>query len=307
MSRSFLHEPRFLSLSCRFALGLVLFLTAAGAGLGQPLFSFGAIADCQYADQPETNRKYRQSIQKLTDCVATLNERELAFVVHLGDFIDKDWKSFDAVSPIFERLRAPSYHVLGNHDFAVADERKKDVPARLKLKARYYDFAQGGFRFVVLDGNDISLIAHPKGTEEYKHAEAFHRALKRPSPTWNGALGDAQAKWLEATLAGADAAGEKAILFCHFPIYPANNHNLWNDTAVGQIIDRHRSVVAYVNGHNHAGNYGERNGVHYLTLKGMVDTTESAYSVIEVHRDRLEVVGFGRQEHRTLKHSEKQR
>ncbi|MFT4588329.1 MAG: hypothetical protein ACI8QF_002431, partial [Limisphaerales bacterium] len=39
--------------------------------------------------------------------------------------------------------------------------------------------------------------------------------------------------------------------------------------------------------------------------KGMVDTTESAYSVIEVYRDRLEVVGFGRQERRTLKLSAK--
>ena len=72
-----------------------------------------------------------------------------------------------------------------------------------------------------------------------------------------------------------------------------------------KIIDRHKSVVAYINGHNHAGNYGQQNGVHYLTLKGMVDTTESAYSVIEVYRDRLEVVGFGRQERRTLKLSAK--
>lgn len=289
----------------RTALGILFIVAVAEVGGAQPLFSFGAIADCQYADQAETTRKYRQSVQKLTDCVAALNQRELAFVVHLGDFIDKDWKSFDAVSPIFDRLKAPGYHVLGNHDFSVADEKKKNVPARLKMKSRYYDFTHGGFRFIVLDGNDISLIAYPKGSDAYKRAAAFHRALKRPSPTWNGALGDAQVKWLETTLAKADKAGEKAVLFCHFPIYPANNHNLWNDTKVAQIIDRHKSVVAYINGHNHAGNYGQQNGVHYLTLKGMVDTTESAYSVIEVYRDRLEVVGFGRQERRTLKLSAK--
>lgn len=288
-------------------LGMIaLFMFAlTGSGLGQPLFSFGAIADCQYADQPETKRKYRQSVGKLTECVAALNEKDLAFVVHLGDFIDKDWKSFDVVGPIFERLRAPRYHVLGNHDFSVADERKKDVPKRLAMKSRYYDFSHGGYRFIVLDGNDISLIAYPKGSEQYKRAEAFHRALKRPSPSWNGAVSDKQVAWLEETLSKADAAGEKAVLFCHFPVYPANNHNLWNDTKIGRMIESHGSVVAYINGHNHAGNYGERNGVHYLTLKGMVDTTTTAYSVIEVYQDRLEVVGFGRQERRTLKISAK--
>jgi calcineurin-like phosphoesterase family protein len=305
MNYSLFHRDLRWAVRCRSAWVVLFIVAVAETGWAQPLFSFGAIADCQYADQPETNRKYRQSIRKLTDCVTALNQKELAFVVHLGDFIDKDWKSFDSVSPIFERLKAPRYHVLGNHDFSVADERKKDVPARLKMKSRYYDFTHGGFRFIVLDGNDISLIAYPKGSDAYKRAAAFHRALKRPSPSWNGALGDTQVKWLEATLTQADKAGEKAVLFCHFPVYPANNHNLWNDSKVGQIIDRHRSVVAYINGHNHAGNYGQRNGVHYLTLKGMVDTTESAYSVIEVYRDRLEVVGFGRQERRTLKLSAK--
>ena len=59
------------------------------------------------------------------------NQLELAFAVHLGDFIDWDFGSFDKVVPIYNRLKAPHYQVLGNHDFSVADDKKALVPAQL--------------------------------------------------------------------------------------------------------------------------------------------------------------------------------
>jgi len=59
-------------------------------------------------------------------------------------------------------------------------------------------------------------------------------------------------------------------------------------------------VVAYMNGHNHAGNYGFMAKRHFVTFKGMVDTSESAYAIVNVHEDRLEITGFGRQESMTL-------
>ena len=56
-----------------------------------------------------------------------------------------------------------------------------------------------------------------------------------------------------------------------------------------------------MNGHNHAGNYGTKNKIHYLTLKGTVDTTSNAFSVIEVYKDRLLLKGIGRQKNREMK------
>jgi hypothetical protein len=62
------------------------------------------------------------------------------------------------------------------------------------------------------------------------------------------------------------------------------------------------NFVAYFNGHNHAGNYGETGGKHFLNFKGMVDTPDTtAYSIVEVYGDRIEVRGVGREENRTLK------
>ena len=269
----------------------------------EPEFSFGVIADCQYCNVPvakDAKRLYPLSRDKLAKCVDHLNRIDLEFVVHLGDFIDRDFESFADVVPVYNRLKADHYHVLGNHDFEVADEAKGKVPIVLGLKDRYYQFRRRGYRFIVLDGNDISLHAYPAGDPRLDQAKAYHAKLPKGTPTWNGALGQAQLSWLEKNLNEAKRAGEKIILFCHFPIFPKDVHNLWNAKQVLSVLTRHPHVVAYMNGHNHTGAYGKLSGQHYVTFKGMVDTNETAFSVVHVHRDRLEIKGVGRQQDKKL-------
>ena len=110
-----------------------------------------------------------------------------------------------------------------------------------------------------------------------------------------------KAQVFESKLKAATKAKERVMLFCHFPVHPANVHNLWNHSAITELLAKYPCVTAYLNGHNHAGNYGEKNGIHYLSLKGMVDTEKNSYSVMEVHADRLILKGFGRQENREMK------
>ena len=55
-----------------------------------PLFSFGIVADPQYADipaRPEMNRFYAESTKKLAAAIDAFNQENLAFVVTLGDLI----------------------------------------------------------------------------------------------------------------------------------------------------------------------------------------------------------------------------
>ena len=268
---------------------------------GEHLFRFGVIADCQYcAGPPAGKRLYAESVWKLTACVDHLGALGLAFVVHLGDFIDREFESFDVVAPIYAALPCDHHHVLGNHDYSVADEHKAGVPDRLGMPARYYDFEVHGWRFVVLDGNDVSLHASVEGTPAHDFAKTYHRTRAAGKPTWNGAVGDDQLSWLDRVLTAADEAGERVVLNCHFPVYPEDVHNLWNADEVLARIDAHPCVRAYLNGHNHAGNYGLRDGVHYLTLQGMVDTPHTSYAVVEVSDTKLVITGFGRERDRVL-------
>ncbi len=264
-------------------------------------FAFGVIADCQYCDAPTAgNRHYALSPRKLEHCVSHLNTMDLAYAIHLGDFIDRDFESFAVVKPIYNQLQCAKYHVLGNHDFSVADEKKAGVRAELGMPANYYDFVVKGWRFIVLDGNDISFHAYTKESDKYRDAEAYYKNRGITAPKWNGAIGTKQLQWLDEVLTRATEAGENAVLYCHFPVFPEDVHNLWNAKEVIETIKAHACVKAYVNGHNHAGNYGLCDGVHYLTMKGMVDSKQTAYAAIHVFDDRLEVVGYGREKDRTL-------
>ena len=88
----------------------------------------------------------------------------------------------------------------------------------------------------------------------------------------------------------------------HYPIYPANIHNLWDAERIVELLTAQDHVVAYFCGHNHAGNFGELKGKYFVNLCGMVDTPDTtAFAVVEVHADRLEIKGFGRETSRVLK------
>lgn len=265
-------------------------------------FSFGVIADCQYCNVVgEGQRKYSLSDQKLQTCVNHFNTMDLSYVVHLGDFIDKDWESFDVVGPIYKQLSMPGYHVLGNHDFSVADDKKASVVRKMGLESAYYHFSSDGWRFIILNGNDVSFYAYPAGSDQYLASEKYYTDNKIKSAKWNGGVGLTQINWLEETLQNAEEQEENVILYCHFPVYPENPHNLWNAKEVITLLEKYPNVKAYINGHNHDGNYGQKKGIHYLTMKGMVDTEESAYSVMSISENQLEIKGIGREEDQILK------
>jgi 3',5'-cyclic AMP phosphodiesterase CpdA len=276
-------------------------------GATEPLFEIGLAADAQYADiDSSKTRFYRDSIARLGEAVEHFNGRDLEFCVHLGDLIDRDWKSFDAISAVLGRSRQRWHQLLGNHDFGVLDAEKSHVPERLGMKWRYGSFERGRLRFVVLDTNDVSTYAHAAATPEHAEAE---RELKRlaaekalQAKPWNGAIGAKQMAWFERECADAARAGQRVIVLAHHPIFPAGPHNLWNAEQTLAFLDRQKHVVAWLNGHNHAGNYGEHHGLPCLTLHGMVETpVKNAFATAAIFEDRIVLTGHGRVPSREMK------
>lgn len=270
----------------------------------KPSFQFGLIADAQYADiEPNGTRFYRASLEKVAEAVKTFNEKGVVFTVHLGDFIDRDASSFSNILPIFNQVNGPKYHLLGNHDYAMD---AKTVANTLGMPNFYYDFSYAGWRFVVLDTNDLSTYANPVGSEKYQKAITTYDVLKwsgaNNAQTWNGGVDSEQMVWLKNVLTNSSKAGEKVVVLGHMPLSPMNAHNAWNDEALIKVFESSGNVVAYFNGHNHAGNYVEKNGIHYVNFKGMVETADTnAYSIVRVYPDRIEIKGFGREQNRVLK------
>ena len=265
-------------------------------------FKFAVVADCQYCNQPDKGlRKYMSSLKRFQEFVNATKDKELKFGVHLGDFIDKKYESFEPLLKISKELKYPFYHVLGNHDFSVADDKKLQVPKLLGMPARYYSFKVQDWVFVALDGNDLSFHGHPKGSEKYKASEKYYVENKIKSPRYNGGMSSEQISWLKKILMNADQSNENVVLFSHFPVFPANHHNLWNDKEIVNLITKHKSVKAYINGHNHKGNYGQKEGIHFFTQKGMVENVEATYSIISVEKGLLKLKGFGAEKDKTFK------
>jgi 3',5'-cyclic AMP phosphodiesterase CpdA len=283
------------------------FSTCMSGAQGAPLFRFGVLADPQYAPVPPRRaRFYSHSLWKLSDAIEFFNGQDLQFVVTLGDIIDRHWESYDHILPIYDGLKHPYFFLLGNHDFEVAPDYLPSVLRVTGLKRAYYDFTGGGYRFVVLDGNEISLFANTKDSANYGMAVTRLAALTAANApnaqSWNGGMSEDQFAWLKQTLDQAEARGEKIILFSHYPVYPMNEHNIWDDQRLVDLVSRYQNFVAFMNGHNHAGNYGSIGGKHFLNFKGMVETpAQTAYAVVEVYPDRLEVRGYGLEESRTLR------
>ena len=270
-------------------------------------FEIGIIADCQYCNCDSQNKRfYRQSQDKFKIAIKELNTKALDYTIHLGDFIDRDFESFDTVLPIWNSLKSQKYHVLGNHDFSVSDSLKPLVPEKMRLKNRYYSFIKNNWRFIVLDGNDLSYYGSISNTKK-KETDSLFSLLKVDNEpnlqTWNGGLSSDQLQWIKDQLNEAKNKNEHVGFYCHFPVgRDGEIHNLWNYKQFVALIENYDNVKFYFNGHNHHGDYIEKNDVHHLTFKGMVETeSKSAFAIVKFTKDSILIKGYGRESSRGLK------
>ena len=298
-----MQRRRFLVLSTAAASASI----SAAEGHGEvPLVSFGLITDVQYADaEPQGERHFRESLPKLRAAVADLADERLAFTLHPGDLIDRDFASFAAVLPHFTGLGHPVRHVLGNHDFSVTDGEKPRVVATLGMPSAYYRFEASGVRFVVLDTNEVSTYRHPSGSTEAQAGMAAMQKLAAAgagnAKPWNGGVSRTQLAWLDHELTAADKARVPVIVCGHHPLLPEQGHETWNHREIIAVLKRHPSVRAYFCGHQHAGAQVIADGVPYITFKSLLhEPGVTAYCVVRLFADRLVIEGRGREATRDI-------
>ncbi|BCU78162.1 metallophosphoesterase [Luteolibacter sp. LG18] len=280
-------------------------LAAEAPAASGPL-TFGLITDAQYTDaEPQGERHYRTTPEKLKAAVEDLAARKLPFTFHLGDFIDRDFKSFATLLPLLEPLGHPVYHLLGNHDYSITDAEKSRVVQTLGMPHDYYSFRRGKIRFIVLDTNGRSLYKYPADSKGAKASEAVFQATKAAgepgAQPWNGGVDNVQLDWLERELEGATAAGETVLVCAHHPILPADSHQLWQHKPLLDLLVKHRCVKAWLNGHNHDGDYALHEGIHFITFRSILQRPGvNAWAIVTVHPDRLVIEGKGREVSRDL-------
>jgi manganese-dependent ADP-ribose/CDP-alcohol diphosphatase len=285
-----------------FFLGLVLSSSLSGQ---EKSVRIGILTDCQYCNcDPDGQRMYRLSPGKLDSCIRVFNKLHLDAVFHLGDMIDRSFKSYDSILPRFRLFSAPFYMVLGNHDYMIDKKYKQGLQAYIGLPEPYYTVDLGHWTMIVLNGDDLSFSA-PQTKEERKERNTVVTDLYSSAAfngmLWNGGIGIKQMQWLEDELKKAQLNKKKVIVICHFPLFSRKDHNLFNRWDLFALLDKYSCVKAYFNGHYHRGNYTLKNGIHFVNFIGMVDTKVNAFAVVTLTDDYILIKGYGREPDRRLK------
>ena len=264
-----------------------------------PIIKIGLIADPQYCNcDPEGVRYYRETLNKLPDAIDTLNQYSVDFVMNLGDMIDRYEDSYDSILPFYHKLSMPYYNLLGNHDFSDVSETYMDsILKRHEMQHYYYDFSIRNWRFLVLDGTELAEYSRHLHPELASEGDSLWQQVqgKVNAHPWNGGISRNQQSWMRTKLQEALDVEQNVIVFCHFPVYPDSmEQGLWNDSSIVGLLEGYPNIVAYISGHEHKGDYGYKNGIHYYTQKAMVDYPDkNSFSVLEIFSNEIRIKGFG--------------
>lgn len=264
----------------------------------KPLIRFGLFADAQYADcEPNINRYYRKSIPKLEECINDLNREKVRFTINLGDLIDRDFNDFDTLLTCLKRLDHKVYHLTGNHDYKGVTDNNV-LYKKLNMPSEYYSFGKKKWVFVFLNTNELAGYANVAGTEKEQELADLRRKIKetggKQGASWNGGVSAKQLEWLDKLLAKSEKAGKRVLIFAHHPLWPKSAFTALNNMEILDVIGRYSCVKAIFAGHHHTGGFAYYKEIPVVTAEGMVETDENSFGVVNIYKDKIEIVGKGR-------------
>ncbi|MDD2380473.1 MAG: metallophosphoesterase [Mariniphaga sp.] len=264
----------------------------------------GLITDLHYANRitPQgSTRYYRESINKLSECIAVMNEHRVHFFIQLGDFKDQDdppreedtLTYLTEIETEFHRFNGPIYHVLGNHDHdSISKQQFLDHISNegFEKALNFYSFDTHGFHCIVLDANFTS-----EGT-------GYNRGNFNWKDTY---IPDNQLKWLKSDL--HDHRDKPAIIFIHQRLDELDgekDHFVKNAQAVRSILEESGNVILVLQGHDHRGDLNQINHIVYYTLKAAVEGSglvNNNYAILEINQElEMRITGFRNTESKNI-------
>jgi manganese-dependent ADP-ribose/CDP-alcohol diphosphatase len=247
---------------------------------------FGIITDIHFASNSA-------AASELRNCMDWWKRKKVDFLLQLGDLIQgsdrQKEEELRQVCSILKAFDGTIHHVIGNHCLALPRE---ELMAALGLQTPFYTFAAQGFRFIVLDGMDVSVLRTPD-TEEDRQLLAHYHAHPELHD-YCGAIGIRQKTWLQQELEKADDSRETVIIICHFPLLSETTdpkHGLlWNHKEIAELIASSPAVKACISGHYHHGSYTLWSGIHFVVLPAFVNRSEHprfTCGTIELQDERM--------------------
>jgi predicted phosphodiesterase len=215
-------------------------LAAAARASLQPV-RFGLCADPHKDIMHDADERLRVFVE------AAQRERS-DFILQMGDFC-RPYEKNRSFLKTWGSFAGPRYHTLGNHDNdgGFAWQAVLDFWG---VKDRYYSFDQGGWHFVVLDGNE--------------------KKPTKPAPGYPRFIGAEQLAWLEADLR---KTASPTLVFSHQSL--EDDEGVENRAEVRSVLEKANTVAGWrkvgvcLSGHHHIDFQREINGIQYLQINSM--------------------------------------
>jgi len=252
----------------------------------KPAVRFGMVTDLHHADKnPAGSRHYRESLTKLAEAAEAFEKAKPAFVVELGDFIDRA-KSVETeltylkrAHKDFAKLPGDQHYVLGNH--CVDTLTKEEFLSTVGQEKSYYSFDEGGVHFIVLDACFTS-----EG-----------KSYGRNNSKWDDAnIPAKELAWLADDL---KQNARPTVVFAHQRLDADDRHTTKNAPEVRKLLEASGNVLAVFQGHSHKNDHRLINGIHYCVHRAMVEgkgEADNGYSTLDVFADgTIKMTGFRKQ------------
>ncbi len=252
----------------------------------EPMLRIGLMTDLHYADkEPAGSRYYRETLDKIAVASSQLSDARLDFLVELGDLIDAA-DSVDVELGYLKKIAKPfaeicehRHYVLGNH--CVDTLTKEEFLGGVGQEKSYYSFDRGNYHFVVLDACFRS-DGKPYG---------------RKNSVWTDAnIPPEELQWLAEDL---KLTNKPTIVFAHQRLDNEGSHAVNNSPAVRKILEDSKCVSAVFQGHSHANDYQQVGGIHYCTLRAMIEDSgpeNNGFAILQIDsHGGLKIEGFRKQ------------
>jgi alkaline phosphatase len=251
---------------------------------------FGLLTDSHYARQSvRGSRYYDQSIQKMADAVKVFNSNKLDFIIELGDFKDmsktpdkQETLTFlNSIEHEFQQFDGPVYHVLGNHDMDCISKHDFLLNTTNYGNAKgktYYSFICQNIKFIILDANfNPDDSDYSCGNFDWTYAK----------------IPENQKQWLQREL----QTSYLVVVFVHQLLDSFSNVPaavcIKNAEEITEMLEESNQVIAVFQGHHHKGSYSYKSGIHYYTMKAMIEGSmpqNNAYAIVEIDTSRNIIV-----------------
>lgn len=215
-----------------------------------------------------------QSMNRLYESVAVLNQGNIGHLLVLGDLVDATNEGnakrlLHEVSALCDSFHGTVHYLPGNHDLDHLSKAQFFNELGCAGDSARCRFASEGVTCICIDGNYT-----PDGTE-YDNGNF----------TWEkSCVPEEQVAWLREQL---EAAAGPVLLFSHQRIDVAGDYAIQNHAEVREVIRQSGKVKAVFQGHQHADDLKQIDGTAYYTLAAHKDDAGPAVVHIDPQGIRL--------------------